>query len=75
MRRAFLQGILVMTAAVVAVLVIRSFSSSEPAYRGKRLSAWLEDFQDGFELASPEAKEAIRVIGTNAIPILMSELR
>jgi hypothetical protein len=47
----------------------------EPSYQGKPLRVWLK----GFESESPEAHwrsaEAIRQIGTNAVPSLIAQLR
>ncbi len=58
----------------------RSLTTHEPTYRGKRLSAWLEVLDPG--KARPrgtqtdlEAEEAIRHIGTNAIPQLLRLVR
>jgi hypothetical protein len=47
---------------------------SEPSYKGKSLSAWLEDYGPPHPDAH-EADEAVRHIGTNAIPILLRMLR
>jgi HEAT repeats len=47
---------------------------SEPSYKGKSLSVWLEYLasDDG---NTPEAREAVRQIGANAIPTLLRMLR
>ncbi|EEF57880.1 HEAT repeat domain-containing protein [Pedosphaera parvula] len=46
--------------------------SREPVYQGKRLSYWLEQYEKGFKPGTPPplAEEAIRHIGTNALPVL-----
>jgi hypothetical protein len=51
---------------------------SEPVYQGKRLGAWLESYQvpkTQHEQAWQQADEAVRQIGTNAIPTLLAMLR
>jgi HEAT repeat protein len=45
----------------------------EPSYNGKRLSTWLMQRPNENGL-SPEAQEAIRQMGTNAIPALLARL-
>ena len=55
----------------------------EPVYKGKRLSVWLEHYGPGWagcpeDLKTEEARqieEAVRQIGTNAIPTLLHMLR
>ncbi|PYJ84023.1 MAG: hypothetical protein DME22_14180 [Verrucomicrobia bacterium] len=51
--------------------------SREPAYQGKRLSAWLSDLARTPypESGSGRAAEAIRAIGTNAVPYLVKNLK
>lgn len=74
---------------LVTVLAIASwltFHSREPVYQGKKLSAWLEDFSQQFnpdEYSDEEADrarvakatEALRHIGTNALPHLLVLIR
>ena len=48
-------------------------SADEPAYGGKRLGEWLKERHDGFAF-SPQAEDAIRHMGTNAIPALLDRL-
>jgi HEAT repeat protein len=45
----------------------------EPVYQGKRLSIWLQSYTPAGN--SPETDEALQTIGTNAIPILLDNLR
>jgi HEAT repeats len=69
----------------IAVLAIAAFgawwwpkSQDEPLYRGKSLGAWLEERHEpspGWVVLTKEAEEAVRVIGTDAIPSLMNWLR
>lgn len=46
-------------------------SNPEPVYQGKRLGKWLA----GYNGPSPETDEAVRRLGTNAIPTLLRMLR
>lgn len=45
----------------------------DPSYNGKPLSEWLKQRHDGFAF-SPQAEDAIRHLGTNAIPSLLERL-
>src|SRR5579863_6996808 len=49
----------------------------EPVYQGKTLSAWLEDCDKSRWVGTEwqEANEAVRHIGTKAIPTLLDKLR
>jgi len=46
---------------------------NEPSYQGKPLNEWLKMRQDGYEF-SANAIEALRQMGTNAIPALLARL-
>jgi hypothetical protein len=68
--------LLIMTAFVAW----RSFCISEPVYRGKRLTGWVEQWKtnrwsipkaDSNRIAEKQAEAAIRAIGTNGIPFLL----
>jgi hypothetical protein len=62
---------LVITAAAFMALRLR-----EPVYQGKRLSEWLRDFDNGRDNPGhARAEEAVRAMGTDCLPILLSELR
>src|SRR5213594_4275496 len=65
-------------AAIVAVFFLAS-QPSEPVYQGKHLSQWLWEFDMSNSLLEPDrgkkAEEAIREMGTNAVPFLVRELR
>jgi len=65
-----LAGIIV-AAVVVAVVWPRE---REPEYGGKRLSEWLAIYQSP-EYNDKQAAEAVRQIGTNALPYLLGWLR
>jgi hypothetical protein len=75
----------VLLVAVVAAVVWLSMPSPEPVYQGKRLSYWLAGYDTGNYNAmhpmgpSPptagQADNAIRQIGTNAVPALLRMLQ
>jgi HEAT repeat protein len=65
---------------VMLTLALRS--SSDPVYRGVRLSVWLQGYNRFTTNSAPvrktdreKASEAVRHLGTNAIPRLLSMLR
>jgi HEAT repeat protein len=70
--------LLVMLAGVIGWQGLRE---REPVYQGKRLSRWVKDYALVFRLppnaapSTPNADEAVRQIGTNAIPTLLRMLR
>jgi len=73
-----LVGLAMLGLAVVCYLVLRA--PREPVYQGKTLSVWLETYNpaSGPGRGSPAwkaADEALRHIGTNAIPCLLRKLR
>ncbi|HUR47834.1 MAG TPA: HEAT repeat domain-containing protein [Candidatus Saccharimonadales bacterium] len=49
-------------------------SSAEPSYKGHRLSYWLEANTYKAGVSRHEAQEALRHIGTNALPFLLRDL-
>jgi hypothetical protein len=76
--------LLVLSLAAVAagVAVFWPRGPKEPVYQGKRLSKWIKEAHGESELrmeplsrqARQTARKAIRSIGTNALPFLLSEL-
>lgn len=64
----------VLIVAVVGWIAWLTLRPSEPMYKGKPLSFWLEGYVYDPRLR-PEADEAVRHIGTNAIPILLRLLQ
>jgi hypothetical protein len=64
-----------MVAALIAVMLWQVRSPDEPTYGGKRLSDWLDEPSalGGDPNTAPAA--AVRAIGTNAIPWLLSEFK
>src|SRR5579872_1082215 len=69
----------VVLAAGVCGLVWLLYSQlgTEPVYLGKRLSVWLDakDRPLSYGIEPYEAREAVRLAGTNAIPSLLRFLR
>lgn len=59
---------------IIFILAV-CWSSSEPHYRGKPLSSWLAGFESETLTVRAESAEAVRQIGTNAVPQLISLLR
>ncbi len=64
----------VLVIAVVSGLTWQVSRPDELYYNGKPLREWLKDFSFGVS-DSREAEDAVRHIGTNAIPTLLSMLR
>jgi peptidoglycan/xylan/chitin deacetylase (PgdA/CDA1 family) len=55
-----------------------TFRSTEPEYQGKKLGAWLWELEVSPDTISPAWKEsvqAIRAMGTNALPSLLARLQ
>lgn len=68
-------SILAATLVIAVVLVISG--KREPAYEGRRLTQWLEELRGGpslSPLAKTNAMLAIRHMGTNAVPYLVTML-
>jgi len=63
--------LLALAALVVCVLVL---PNREPAWQERTLSAWLGDFDADKPETRVSAAEAIRQIGTNALPIISYSL-
>jgi hypothetical protein len=62
--------LLIGVAALASVIVVVSNFEREPAYGGKKLSEWVEKSAGWHEGA--ECANAIRIIGSNAVPYLVS---
>ena len=67
---------LVVLFAAIAVAAFFALRSREPKYQGKRLSQWLEEYDrtGAMEKTGP-ASEAIRAMGTNALPHLFAHIK
>jgi len=70
-RRPFLLLIGVAALVLLVLLAVGAFRSREPEYERKKLSEWVESYADASKPAPGEKDEAIRRIGTNAIPYLL----
>lgn len=64
--------LLAFAALVVCVLVFRD---REPAWQGRTLGAWLRDFEADKPESRASAADAIRQIGTNALPLIIKRLQ
>lgn len=85
-RKIILGAVIVAIAVFVGCLIFPTRGRIEPVYQGKTLTQWLKRLDDGeafgissHALPSPttrqmEAAEAIRAIGTNALPFLMEDI-
>jgi hypothetical protein len=74
--------IAVLGAAILGSLIWQSTGPSEPVYQGKTLSSWLDHHVPTSSANPPynspgwhQAEEALRQIGTNAIPTLLRMIR
>lgn len=63
--------VLILIVATVAAILPGALRSHEPSYQGRPLSAWLTDLEEGTDEKAQFAKEAVRHMGTNAIPPLL----
>lgn len=77
-RRWLIFGGFLLAVILIAALLV-ALASSEPAYGGKKVSKWLEELAalDYSKQRDPHTKQvqAVRAIGTNAIPWLLGELQ
>lgn len=63
---------------MLAIVAWFTFHSREPKYQGKKLSHWLWEMEVAPDTVSPAWKEsvqAVRVMGTNAIPCLLGMIK
>lgn len=71
-RRRWIQLFAVGLAAIVAFLICCYELDKQPVYKGKRLSEWVEQSGNTGDLVHYfEATDAIRAIGTNALPCFL----
>jgi HEAT repeat protein len=77
-------GFAVIVLAATALVLVALWPTAEPSYQGQLLSRWLEQYQSNIshlplspraEEAARQAEEAIRRIGTNALPTLIRLVR
>jgi len=64
--------LLLLAAAGIAIYL----ANREPSYNGRTLSSWLKEIgSDADDVNLPQAQEAIRQMGSHALPYLLKELR
>jgi hypothetical protein len=75
-------AVAVLAAAIAGMVLWRALHAHErgPFYRGKSLEGWLRQYGEarsliGSERTKKEAEDAVRQIGTNAMPYLLDMLR
>ena len=73
MRRWRWKALLVLSGIVLLFAIY--WPQSEPAYRGKPLSFWLQGFESDKMEARWQSAESVRYMGTNALPSLITQLR
>jgi len=66
-------GIAILLLTVTAFVLVAVWRSAEPSYQGQSLGRWLEQYHSarGTGTSSVKAEEAIRQMGTNALPTLI----
>ncbi len=75
MKRGRAIALAVLLAVIATVAAFMALRPREPVYQGKRLSEWLEEFsRRGRGQINRQAENAIRQIGTNALPFLVADL-
>ncbi len=77
-RRAVGVGVAIVAVAALGVWLSRPGGPPEPVYRGKTLGAWLDDRRAtpyGPVVLSDEAVAAVRALGPEAVPTLLTWLR
>ena len=68
----------ILAIVICGFLAWRFWPQPEPTYKGKSLTTWLEYYAISgavTESMNEEAREAVRHIGTNGIPVLLRRLR
>lgn len=58
----------------VSVMLALVLTERGPTYQGRSLDSWLRDFEGGLPGPSWEAAEAVRHMGTNAVPVLIARV-
>jgi HEAT repeat protein len=73
MRKRVRIALAVLLIAMVGAIAWQALRLREPVYQGKRLSLWLQRYSPDGD--STEVDEAVRSMGTNAIPTLLGNLQ
>jgi HEAT repeats len=77
-RRTIIVGVAVLAVASGGTWLLRPGGPPEPTYRGKKLSAWLDEHRatpQGPVVLTDEAVAAVRAMGSEAVPTLLYWLR
>jgi HEAT repeat protein len=81
MRTRFAKSLLLGFGVAMALVWLCTLSNREPEYQGKRLSAWFKQYyrtgqrsRQWNEDQHDEAAQALRAMGTNAVPFLLEKL-
>lgn len=72
-RRKLIAVVLLSLAALVACVLV--LPDREPAWQGRTFGAWLRDFDADEPEVRASAADAIRQIGTNALPLIIQRLQ
>jgi HEAT repeats len=76
LRRKWRSGLVVALALAAIGIVLYASRNNEPSYQGRGLSRWLSDIENTLDEHEAEpAINAVRQIGTNAVPTLLSMMR
>ena len=82
MRRKIIIALLAILAVMIDWLLLPGLFSNEPKYLGKTARGWLKQYyRSGWQAKTPdanadrreEAMDSLRVLGTNAVPYLVTE--
>jgi hypothetical protein len=76
LRRKWRSGLVVVLVLAAIGVVLYVSRTNEPSFRGRALSQWLSDIENARDdQAAESANNAVRQIGTNAIPYLLGMMR
>lgn len=76
LRRKWRSGLFAVSALAVIGLLLYALRTNEPSYQGRALGQWLSDIENANDDRQAEpAMNAVRQIGTNAIPYLLAMMR
>jgi HEAT repeat protein len=73
MRKRIYLSLTVLLLALILMIGWRVLSQKEPTYQGRRESAWLSQYAPNTDPS--DVDDALRAMGTNAIPLLLDYLR
>src|SRR6266550_972928 len=68
-------GFFILLAGTIATVLISVKTFGEPTYKGRSLSVWLNEIDLSGSTRDKKAQEALRRMGTNALPHLVSMYR